>query len=103
MRRHTIWPLDWSSDVCSSDLDNLDSDVAVRGIRTPSGHPEGYLEAFATLYTDVADVLVAKRKGESHPIEAWIPGIETGLMGMRFIDAVLSSSENNGQWTPLKS
>lgn len=83
--------------------DNLDSDVAVRGIRTPSGHPEGYLEAFATLYTDVADVLVAKRKGESHPIEAWIPGIETGLMGMRFIDAVLNSSENNGQWTPLKS
>src|SRR5690554_2979718 len=83
--------------------DNLDSDVAVRGIRTPSGHPEGYLEAFANLYTDVADVLIAKRKGESHPMAAWIPGIETGLMGMRFIDAVLRSSENDGRWTPLNS
>lgn len=81
--------------------DNLDSEVAVRGMRIPFGHPEGYLEAFATLYTDVADVLLAKRKGESHPMAAWIPGIETGVMGMRFIDAVLRSSEDGGRWTPL--
>lgn len=83
--------------------DNLDSDIATRGIRIPFGHPEGYLEAFATLYTDVADVLVAKRKGEQHPIESWIPGIEAGVLGMRFIDAVLSSSEADGRWTPLAS
>ncbi|WP_036187646.1 Gfo/Idh/MocA family protein [Marinimicrobium agarilyticum] len=83
--------------------DNLDSDIAVRGIRIPFGHPEGYLEAFATLYTDVADVLVAKRKGEQHPIASWIPGIETGVLGMRFIQAVLDSSEADGRWTPLKS
>lgn len=83
--------------------DNIDSDVAVRGIRTPFGHPEGYLEAFATLYTDVADVLVAKRKGESHPMASWIPGIEAGVQGMRFIQAVIDSSEADGRWTPLSS
>ncbi|MAN50594.1 MULTISPECIES: Gfo/Idh/MocA family protein [Marinimicrobium] len=83
--------------------DNIDSDIATRGIRIPFGHPEGYLEAFATLYTDVADVLVAKRKGEQHPIESWIPGIETGVLGMRFIEAVLNSSEADGRWTPLVS
>lgn len=83
--------------------DNLDSEIAVRGIRIPFGHPEGYLEAFATLYTDVADVLVAKRKGEQHPIASWIPGIETGVLGMRFIEAVLNSSEADGRWTSLTS
>ncbi|WP_347331799.1 Gfo/Idh/MocA family protein [Marinimicrobium locisalis] len=83
--------------------DNLDSEVAVRGMRIPFGHPEGYLEAFATLYTDVADVLVAKRKGEQHPMAAWVPGIETGVLGMRFIQAVLDSSEADGRWTPLTS
>ncbi|MGD8176051.1 Gfo/Idh/MocA family protein [Marinimicrobium sp. ARAG 43.8] len=81
--------------------DNLDSDVAVRGIRTPQGHPEGYLEGFANLYTDIADVLVARRKGESHAIESWIPGIGTGVQGMRFIQAVLDSSEADGRWTTL--
>lgn len=81
--------------------DNIDSDVAARGMRIPFGHPEGYLEAFANLYTDVADVLVAKRKGEQHPMAAWIPGIDTGVLGMRFIQAVLDSSEKDGQWTKL--
>lgn len=81
--------------------DNIDSDVAARGMRIPFGHPEGYLEAFANLYTDVADVLVAKRKGEAHPMASWIPGIDTGVLGMRFIQAVLDSSDKDGQWTKL--
>lgn len=83
--------------------DNLNSEVAVRGIRTPFGHPEGYLEAFANLYTDVADVLVAKRKGETHSIASWIPGIKAGVEGMRFIQAVLDSSDADGRWTSLNA
>lgn len=81
--------------------DNIDSDIAARGMRIPFGHPEGYLEAFANLYTDVADALLAKRKGEEHPIATWIPGIDTGVLGMRFIQAVLNSSDKDGQWTKL--
>jgi len=83
--------------------DNIDSEVATRGMRIPQGHPEGYLEGFANLYTDIADSLVARRKGERHPMEAWVPGIETGVLGMRFIKAVLDSSAADGRWTSLSS
>lgn len=81
--------------------DYLDSDIAVRGIRIPFGHPEGYLEAFATIYTDVAEVLQAKREGKTVDIESWIPGIDTGVEGLKFITAVLASSEADSRWTEL--
>jgi predicted dehydrogenase len=81
--------------------DNIDSDVATRGMRIPGGHPEGYLEGFATLYADIADVLAARKRGERHAMEDWIPGIETGVEGMRFIQAVLESSASDGRWTRI--
>jgi predicted dehydrogenase len=81
--------------------DNIDSEVASGGMRIPAGHPEGYLEGFANLYTDIADILVARRRGESHPMEEWVPGINTGVQGMRFIQAVLESSADDGRWTPV--
>ncbi|WP_020209145.1 Gfo/Idh/MocA family protein [Gilvimarinus chinensis] len=81
--------------------DYWDSEFAVRGIRIPFGHPEGYLEAFATIYKDVADVLQAKREGKTVDIESWIPGIETGVEGLKFITAVLASSEADSRWTEL--
>lgn len=64
--------------------------------RVPSGHPEGYLEAFATLYQDFAAVI----RGEAGAGEA-LPGLAEGLEGMRFIQAVLRSSREDGRWTPL--
>ncbi|UTF60259.1 Gfo/Idh/MocA family protein [Gilvimarinus sp. DA14] len=81
--------------------DYWDSEFAVRGIRIPFGHPEGYLEAFATIYNDVADVLQAKREGKTVDIESWIPGIDTGVEGLKFITAVLASSEADSRWTEL--
>lgn len=81
--------------------DYWESEFAVRGIRIPFGHPEGYLEAFATIYKDVADVLQAKREGKSVDIESWIPGIDTGVEGLKFITAVIASSEADSRWTPL--
>ncbi|MDO3384711.1 Gfo/Idh/MocA family oxidoreductase [Gilvimarinus sp. SDUM040013] len=81
--------------------DYWDSEYAVRGIRIPFGHPEGYLEAFGTIYNDIADVLQAKRDGKTVDIESWIPGIETGVEGLKFITAVLASSEADSRWTDL--
>lgn len=81
--------------------DNIDSDIAVRGIRIPQGHPEGYLEGFATIYSDIADVLQAKREGKTVDIQSWIPGIETGVEGLRFISAVIASSDADSRWTAL--
>ncbi len=61
--------------------------------RLPGGHPEGYLEAFAVLYREFADGLLAWKDGKSDPLPATLPGIEAGVRGMRFIDRAIESSE----------
>ena len=60
--------------------------------RVPPGHPEGYLEAFATLYSDAADLIGGASDG------ALLPGIEAGLDGMWFIGACQRSSAAGGTW-----
>ncbi len=60
--------------------------------RTPAGHPEGYLEAFAVLYREFADALVAWKQGKKNPLPATLPGIAAGVRGMRFIDRVIESN-----------
>ena len=64
--------------------------------RLPGGHPEGYIEAFAVLYRDFADALVAWRMGESNSLPATLPGIEAGVRGMRFIERAIESSHREG-------
>ncbi|MCY3879384.1 MAG: Gfo/Idh/MocA family oxidoreductase [Rhodobacteraceae bacterium] len=70
---------------------------SLRHCRTAAGHPEGYLEAFATIYTEAAEWI---RAGEA-TAENLCPGIEDGLEGMRFIDACIASSNQDGAWTDL--
>ena len=65
-------------------------------LRTPAGHPEGYLEGFATLYAEAARLI-----REGAPAGANLPGIADGLAGMRFIAASIASSRENGVWKPL--
>ena len=60
--------------------------------RIPAGHPEGYLEGFATLYNDVADVI------GSGTTDHCVPGIKEGQRGMWFIDAAARSSRQDGTW-----
>ncbi|MES2673940.1 MAG: Gfo/Idh/MocA family oxidoreductase [Pseudomonadota bacterium] len=74
------------------------SDVVARGVRVPGGHPEGYLEGFANLYKDIADILIARENGERHFLQDWVPDIHTGVEGMRFIDAVITSAKADGGW-----
>ncbi|MBK4217429.1 Gfo/Idh/MocA family oxidoreductase [Paracoccus caeni] len=64
--------------------------------RTPPGHPEGYLEGFANLYSDVADVI----RGDTTHLDR-IPGIQAGLSGMAFIAATQASSAKDGAWTQV--
>ena len=80
---------------------DIGSEIAARGMRTPGGHPEGYLEGFANVYKDIADILIARQQGESHFLQNWVPNIDTGVEGMRFIQAVLTSSQRDGVWTTL--
>ncbi len=60
--------------------------------RLPGGHPEGYLEAFAVLYREFADVLIAWQQSRTSKIPSTLPGIEAGVRGMRFIDRAIESS-----------
>jgi len=60
--------------------------------RLPGGHPEGYLEAFAVLYREFADGLIAWRENKADPLPATLPGIRAGVRGMRFIDRAMESS-----------
>jgi predicted dehydrogenase len=63
------------------------------------GHPEGYLEAFAQLYTDLAEQITAHRERRApNPASLIVPGIEDGVEGMQFIAAVLESSRSNSAW-----
>ena len=69
--------------------------------RTPAGHPEGYLEAFATLYAEAAAQIGAYKRDPSKQRQADIATAKDGLLGMRFIAACLRSSADGGIWVPV--
>jgi predicted dehydrogenase len=76
------------------------SSYAVHNCRTPGGHPEGYLEAFANIYKNFSLTLSAKIEGTIAAKEAAdFPGVEDGIRGMAFIDAVVDSSKSDLKWT----
>jgi len=77
------------------------SPIATHNCRTPAGHPEGYLEAFANIYRNFALTLGCKIDGTTPTAEMLdFPGIEDGLRGMAFIDNVVASSQSEKKWTP---
>lgn len=75
--------------------------AAARVSRIPGGHPEGYLEAFATIYREAAVAIKAARKGKKPPKEVHFPTVRDGLWGMRFVDACVRSSKKNAAWVKL--
>ena len=75
--------------------------AAARVTRVPPGHPEGYLEGFANIYTEVARAIKAKRAGKKPDKDVQFPGIEDGVAGMAFIEACVKSSAKNGKWTKV--
>jgi predicted dehydrogenase len=71
--------------------------------RLPAGHPEGFLEAFATLYRDIAEQLNARKSNrECDPEAMLVPGIANGLRGMRFIEKAVSSNAEGNTWQDLR-
>ncbi|WP_276499191.1 Gfo/Idh/MocA family protein [Pontibacter litorisediminis] len=75
------------------------SSFAQHNTRTPAGHPEGYLEAFANLYRNFALCIKADMAGEQ-PKPEWLdyPGIEEGVRGMAFIEGVIASGKSDQKW-----
>jgi len=74
--------------------------LAARSSRIVAGHPEGFPDGFANLYSDAAEVIAARRAGrEADPLAQHFPTAADGLLGVRFIERVLASSDSNGAWT----
>jgi len=64
--------------------------------------PEGYLEAFANLYREAAQAIRARQEQPPRVLPETVVGVQDGLDGMYFVEAVLRSGERNGNWTALR-
>jgi predicted dehydrogenase len=76
---------------------------AGRVTRIPPGHPEGYLEGFANLYSDLAELIAARRAGRApDPAALLVPTVQDGAKGVQFIAAAVESSHRGGVWTDAR-
>jgi predicted dehydrogenase len=75
---------------------------AIFNLRTPAGHPEGYLEAFANLYRNFALTVSARIEGKPIPKEVNFPTVDEGIRGMAFIDNVVKSGQSKEKWTAFE-
>ncbi|MGO8799812.1 MAG: Gfo/Idh/MocA family protein [Roseiarcus sp.] len=75
--------------------------AAARVTRIPPGHPEGYLEAFANIYGEIAAAIRAARDGKKPPAGVHFPTVDDGVKGLAFIEAAVKSSKANGKWVKL--
>ncbi|MEL7127016.1 MAG: Gfo/Idh/MocA family oxidoreductase [Pseudomonadota bacterium] len=76
-------------------------DAAGRVSRTPPGHPEGYLEGFANIYSEAAEAIVAARTGAPVPEHVIYPTVHDGLRGVQFVSACVKSSQRDAAWVKL--
>lgn len=77
-------------------------DAALAHTRTPAGHPEGYIEAFANIYRNFAISVRKHRLGQSHLDDVLdYPGVNEGVRGMAMIEAVTASSAGGSVWTDV--
>ena len=76
-------------------------DAAARMSRVPPGHPEGYLEGFANIYTEAANAILAHRTGAAVDQDVIYPTVHDGLKGVQFVDACVRSSKRNAAWVSL--
>ncbi|KQZ49901.1 oxidoreductase [Rhizobium sp. Root149] len=75
--------------------------AASRVTRIPSGHPEGYLEAFATIYSEAAAAIQAARSGATVDPAVVYPTVDDGVKGVAFVTACIESSRKNGAWVKV--
>ncbi len=74
--------------------------LSARVTRLVAGHPEGFPDGFANIYSDAAEAIAARRAGKQpDPLALYFPNSLDGLLGVRFVNSVIESSNANGQWT----
>jgi predicted dehydrogenase len=73
--------------------------LSARSTRLVAGHPEGFPDGFANIYSDAAEAIGARRAGqEADPLALYFPNSWDGLLGVRFVNSVIESSNANGKW-----
>src|SRR5579871_2331903 len=94
---HFLWsPLDKSTRIVTRGGPDS-GEAAGRVTRIPPGHPEGYLEGFANIYSEVALAIKAARSGKQPPKGVHFPTIDDGVKGLAFVEAAVKSSKANGR------
>jgi len=74
--------------------------LSARASRIVAGHPEGFHEGFANVYSDAAEAIAARRAGvPADPMALHFPQVEDGVLGVAFVEAAITSSANDGAWT----
>ena len=68
--------------------------------RLPAGHPEGFIEGFANIYSDFARAINARLEGRTDYKSSY-PTVEDGVRGMAFIETVFQSHQSAQKWTPM--
>lgn len=77
--------------------------LARRSSRIVAGHPEGFHEGFANIYSDAAEAIAARRAGvDPDPLALSFPSAADGVAGLAFVDAVITSSRGGSAWTALR-
>jgi predicted dehydrogenase len=76
-------------------------EAAGRVSRVPPGHPEGYLEGFANIYSEAAQAIRAARLQQPVPPDVVYPTVFDGLKGVQFVSACVKSSARNAAWVKL--
>ena len=79
------------------------SDIARRVTRLIRGQPEGYIEAFANIYTEAVRAIEAEISGQRIPESCDFPRVDDGVAGMAFVDAAVESVKSGGVWTKMKN
>lgn len=78
-------------------------EAAQRGTRTPTGHPEAYIEGFANLYKNITDTIIARMEGRTpSELELDFPTVDDGVKGLSFIETVIESSNSAQKWVKMK-
>jgi hypothetical protein len=74
--------------------------LSARASRIVAGHPEGFHEGFANVYSDAAEAIAARRAGvPADPMALHFPQVEDGVLGVAFVEAAITSSAKDGAWT----
>jgi len=76
-------------------------EAAARMSRVPAGHPEGYLEGFANIYSEAAEAIRAHQAGTTPDAAVLYPTVQDGLRGVEFVDACVRSSKRNAAWVSM--